>query len=342
MVRQAVESSLRDTRACEHASAFAGFDGATFTNAPNAGVDLRSPLKPSTSAGEIGAEVHDRARASGWPRSPGRDVLVIAAAAGAGHRHRRRLQDDDRGPRRAGYRGARERPRAMMIAAANQEPALTSVFTPVQHRDAAALRRHRPRRRPRWLGVPLDECLRDARHLSRLGLRQRLQLPRPHLPGDGAGRRALPRRRLPTSRGCRRARRSGAMVPLGSVADVQRRQPAPTACVRYNLYPGRRGAGRRRARLSPPARRSRRWSRWPREVLPEGFGYRMDRARLPAEAGGQHRRDRLRPGGGLRLPAAGGAVREPGAAAGGDPDRADVPAGRHARRQPARAWTTTS
>ena len=51
---------------------------------------------------------------------------------------------------------------------------------------------------------------------------------------------------------------------------------------------------------------------------------RVDHARLPAAARRQHGHLRVRAGGGLRLPGAGGAVREPHAAPCRDPDRADV------------------
>ncbi len=69
---------------------------------------------------------------------------------------------------------------------------------------------------------------------------------------------------------------------------------------------------------------------------------RMDDARLPATARRQYRDVRLRAGGGVRVPGAGGAVREPDAAARRHPDRADVPDRIDRRRGAARARTTTS
>ena len=117
--------------------------------------------------------------------------------------------------------------------------------------------------------------------------------------------------------------------------------PGPTACcATTSIPPPRCRATPRRA--TPPARRWRRWSGWRAERSAARLRLRMDRARLSAEAGRQHRHAGLRPGGGVRLPAAGRALRERDPAVGGDPDRADVPAGGDDRGQSARAWTTTS
>src|SRR5499427_1837380 len=63
----------------------------------------------------------------------------------------------------------------------------------------------------------------------------------------------------------------------------------------------------------------------------------MDRDRAAGKARRRHRHPGVRPGRGVRVPAAGGALRELAVAAGGDPDRADVRAGGHDRRQSARA-----
>jgi HAE1 family hydrophobic/amphiphilic exporter-1 len=72
-----------------------------------------------------------------------------------------------------------------------------------------------------------------------------------------------------------------------------------------------------------------------RTALPEGFGYEWTELACRSASPATPRR-RLRPGGGVRLPGAGGDVRELAAAARRGADRADVgarrPAGRHARR----------
>ena len=74
-----------------------------------------------------------------------------------------------------------------------------------------------------------------------------------------------------------------------------------------------------------------------------GHELRVDRACLPAAPGRQHSRSSSSPlVGAVRLPRAGGAVRELVAAAGGHPGRADVPAGGAGRRRGCAAWTSTS
>ena len=127
---------------------------------------------------------------------------------------------------------------------------------------------------------------------------------------------------------------SGDMVPLGSFATV-RDIAGPYRVPRYNLYPAaeidgaaapgyshgqaiaimEKLAARRCRRASPPSGR---------------------RSPSSRSARRQYRDLRLRAGGGVRLPGAGGAVRKPDAAARGHPDRADVSRRRDHRRHPAR------
>ena len=100
---------------------------------------------------------------------------------------------------------------------------------------------------------------------------------------------------------------SGDTVPLGSFTTV-RDISGPYRVPRYNLYPRRRDST---APPRPAIRRARRIATMEKlaaETLPEGFAYRMDDARLPADQGRQHRDVRLRAGGGVRVPGAGRAV----------------------------------
>ena len=107
LVRQASEMIMA-TPGVSHAVAFVGFDGATFTNAPNTGV-IFVTLKP----------FDERARrAQGQdPGGPARQDVLAArglrvrarAALGARHRHRRRPQGLRPGSRRARPAGARGR-----------------------------------------------------------------------------------------------------------------------------------------------------------------------------------------------------------------------------------------
>ena len=122
-----------------------------------------------------------------------------------------------------------------MMGRAAQTPGVQQVFSLFETVDAAALSRHRPhqgaaarRQRPRRV--------RGAADLSRLGLRQRLQPVRPHLPGDRAGER---RRTATTPNDVLKIRvrnSSGDTVPLGSFTTV-RDISGPYRVPRYNLYP---------------------------------------------------------------------------------------------------------
>ena len=101
---------------------------------------------------------------------------------------------------------------------------------------------------------------------------------------------------------------SGEMVPIGSVATFSD-TTGPYRVARYNLYPGGRGAGRPAARLLVGAgHRGHRGPAPRRSAL--GLRLRMDRDRAAGEARRQHRRAGVRPGRGVRVPAAGRALRE--------------------------------
>ena len=107
VVRRAAKIIL-ETEGVAHAVPFAGFDGATFTNASNAAA-IFSPLKPfaeraaqGLSAGRILGDLTVR-----LGDYPGRLHHHHPAAAGARHRQLRRLQDDGAGPARPRAAGAR-------------------------------------------------------------------------------------------------------------------------------------------------------------------------------------------------------------------------------------------
>ena len=78
----------------QNAVAFAGFDGATFTNAPNAGVIFCSlkPFEERVPHGLTSSVVLARSHAQRWRSSSDAFVLRAGAAVGARHRHRRRPQ----------------------------------------------------------------------------------------------------------------------------------------------------------------------------------------------------------------------------------------------------------
>ena len=127
------------------------------------------------------------------------------------------------------------------------------------------------------------------------------------------------------------------MVRLGTLLDV-RDTSGPVMVMRYNMYSaaaitGNAGAGHQLRPGDRPDAGDR------RRGTAAVDGLRLDRADLPAAPGRQHGHVRLRPGGGVRLPGAGGPVRKLVAAAGRHPGRADVPALLGRRRACWPAWT---
>ena len=232
-----------------------------------------------------------------------------------------------RGPR------ALEQAVGAITGPANQTPGLVQVFT-LFNTSTPQIYADIDRTKAEMLGVPITRFFDTLVDLHGLDLRQRLQHSGPDLSGDGAGRQPVPavaaRRREPAHP--LRHRRHGAARRGG---DASTTSPAPTAC-RATTCSRRRRCRARRCRASPPARRSPPWRSIIAAQPAGGLRLRMDRDRAAGEARRQHRRDRVQPGGGVRVPAAGRAVRERAAAAGRDPDRADVPVRRDQRRAVAR------
>ena len=183
--------------------------------------------------------------------------------------------------------------------------------------------------------------LRDAAGQSRLGLRQRLQRFRPHLPGPRPGRPGLPHRarRHRAPQGAQRHRRAGAARHAGRTSSIA---PGPTSSSATTCTPRCRcratrapgtSAGQALAAMEQLAR----------ETLPPG---------MSASNGPSSPTRSSSPATppififalsvAVRLPGARGAVRELVAAAGDHPDRADERAVGAARRAGCAAWTTTS
>ena len=133
------------------------------------------------------------------------------------------------------------------------------------------------------------------------------------LPARHQGRAQDPGAQLAAATRCRSA-------PSPRVRDIS----GPYRVPRYNLYPAAEldgapapGFSQGQAIASDGEAGRRDAARWHR--------LRVDHAGLPADPGRQHRGLRLHAGGGVRVPGARRAIREPDAAAGRHPDRADVP-----------------
>ena len=317
-------------RASTHAVAFVGFDGATFTNAPNTGV-IFVTLKPfeERAAGITKDMILADLRGQMFAlREAFVFVLEPPSVPGIGTGGGLKGYVQDRaGARPAGARGRDLGAGRRGRTDAGPHPGLHAV----QHAHAADLRRHRPHQ-GRAARRADRARVRDAVGLHGLGLRQRLQHPRPHLSRDRAGRQSLSpdlaRRRQ--SQDAQRQRRDGA-DRLGR--DLQRHhRPLPRAALqslsRRPRCRSRCSAASPRARASPPSRsagRARCCRRASASNGPRSRCRRSSPATPPILAFGLAVR--------VRVPAAGGALRELAAAARRHPDRADVHPGGHDRRQ---------
>ena len=321
----------RRPRAWSHAVPFAGFDGATFTNAPERRRDL---LGAGAVRGARG--VRAAARTPSSPTLNARlstiqEAFIITISPppvrgiGTSGGFKMMVQD-----RRGRGLEALEAASQELVGAANQTPGLASVFslfntgTPKVFADI-------DRVRAEMLGVTAEQVFETlevyigSAYVNDFNLFGRTF--RVTAQADGPFRQEV---RDVADLRTRNAQ--GEMVPLGSVATF-RDITGPYRVPRYNLYPASRGAGRDLARLlhRPGDRRD----GTPRDRHPaRRLRLRMDRARAPGEARRRHRPADLHRLGRVRVPPARRPVRELAVAARGDPDRADVPA-RRGQRAPA-------
>jgi HAE1 family hydrophobic/amphiphilic exporter-1 len=233
LVKRVVNEAM-DTKGVEHAAAFAGLDGTTFTNAPNAGT-IFLPLTPFHERGKEGVkaqEVLDALRAK-LGQIQGANVLVIQPppVRGIGTGGGWKLMVEDRMGK--GYRALEQATVDMMIQG-NQQEELTSVFTLFNtstprlyadiDRDKAQMAGVPPERVFETLSVYLGSAfVNDFNYLGRT-YRVTAQADAPYR-DESSDIARLQTRSL-----------SGAMVPLGSLATI-RDDSGPYRVVRYNLYP---------------------------------------------------------------------------------------------------------
>jgi len=218
----------------KHAVAFAGFDGATFTNAPNAGVifvpleDFEKRIEKGLTAAGILADLRQQMfalqEASIFVLQP---PSVPGIGTGGGFKFY--VQD------RAG-RGSRALEQATWSIAgpANQVPGLTQVFT-LFNTATPQIYADIDRTKAEMLGVPITRVfdtlsvymgsafVNDFNILGRT-YRVTAQADNPY------------RLTLRDVENLRTRSNSGKMVPLGSVANFQNRS-GPYRVPRYNLYP---------------------------------------------------------------------------------------------------------
>ena len=130
------------------------------------------------------------------------------------------------------------------------------------------------------------------------------------------------------------------MVPLGSVATF-RDITGPYRVPRYNLYPAAELQGNTAPGYSTGQALAA-MEKLAAERLPDGFGFEWTELAYQEKLAGNTGLLVFGASVVFVFLRAGGAVRELDAAAGGHPDRADVPAGRRSAACCCAAWTTTS
>ena len=323
VIRKASEILLKRPGVA-HTVTFAGFDGATFTNAPNSGVlfvtlkpfeeRVKEKLKTETILDDLRGQMQALREAF---------VLVIPPPSvpgiGTGGGFKLYVQDRaGRGPR------ALEQAVNTVIGPANKTPGLVQVFT-LFNSSTPQVFADIDRTKAEMLGVPISRFfdtlstymgstfVNDFNILGRT-YRVTAQADNPFRLSS-RDVEALKTRSTHPATWCRSARSR----PCAT-------SPGPIAC-RATIFfqPPRCRAPRCRA--SPPARRSPPWKRCGESAV--RLRLRMDRDRVSGEAAGNT------PASSSACPCCSSTccwrrIRELAAAARRDPDRADVPAGGHA------------
>jgi HAE1 family hydrophobic/amphiphilic exporter-1 len=268
VVREAAKIIL-DTPGVAHAVPFAGFDGATFTNAPNAGA-IFSGLAPFEERVEAGLDAPTilqdlNARLAGIQEA---FIITImpppVRGIGTGGGFKMMVEDQ-----RARGAAALDAVTQEIVAAANQQPGLVGVFsvfntrTPKVYADIDLVRAEMlgvtPERVFEALEVYLGSSyINDFNYLGRI-FQVRMQ-------ADGAFRQNL------RDVGDLKTRSAeGGMVPLSSVASFGDRT-GPYRVPRYNLYPAAEVQGSTLPGTSTGEALAR-MEALAEEILPAGFTY---------------------------------------------------------------------
>nr|WP_298689431.1 multidrug efflux RND transporter permease subunit [uncultured Dongia sp.] len=233
VVRQAAKI-IQETEGVAHAVQFAGFDGATFTNAPNAGA-IFVPMLPFAERAAMGlsADVMTQRLQKNLGAVQGAFIIVIAPppVRGIGNAGGFKMMVQDRRGR-----GLQALEDAMhgIIGPANQTPGLMGVFslfntkTPKIYADI-------DRAKAEMLGVSADDVFQTlevyvgssfVNEFNYLGRTYRVTAQ-----ADGSFRQSLHDIANLKTRNA-----AGDMVPLGSVAAFDD-MTGPYRVPRYNLYP---------------------------------------------------------------------------------------------------------
>ncbi|MEK0082470.1 efflux RND transporter permease subunit [Benzoatithermus flavus] len=268
VVREATRRALA-VEGVAHTAGFAGFDGATFTNAPSAGAVFVT-LEPFEERVKKGIRTEDIAadlrRSLGGIQEASALVISPPPVRGIGTGGGFKLYVEDRrgrGPE------ALEAATDALVARANQEPGLVSVFTLFNTRTPK-IYADIDRVKAEMLGVPVQNVFDAlgvylgstyANDFNYLGRTFRVQIQ-----ADGPYRREL---RDVANLKTRNER--GDMVPLGSVATF-RDLTGAYRVPHYNLYPAAEVQGAAAPGFSS-GQAIATMERLAAEVLPDGFGF---------------------------------------------------------------------
>ena len=281
VVRQAAEIAL-GTPGVAHAVQFAGFDGATFTNAPNAGA-IFTPLTPfaeraaeGLSADHILAELSRR-----YGAIQEAFIIVIqpppVRGIGTGGGFKMMVQD-----RRGRGLQALEAATRELVAAANQTPGLSRVFS-LFNTGTPKIFADIDRVKAEMLGVTPEQVFEalevyiGSTYVNDFNLLGRTF--RVTAQADAPFRKEL---RDVTQLKTRSSQ--GAMVPLGSVATF-RDISGPYRVPRYNLYPAAEVQGSTQPGTSTGEALAA-MEHLAAQVLPDGFGYEWTELALQEKLAG--------------------------------------------------------
>ncbi len=281
VVRRAIDIILKHPDV-EHAVGFAGFDAATFTNAPNGGA-IFVPMKPIADRDKRGATVNKVLGELQAQLFQIEDAMIFLVAPppvrgiGRGGGWKLYVQD-----RRGRGIEALQAAAQSLVAAANQEPGLTRVFslfnsaTPKIYADI-------DRVKAEILDVPVENVLKAlevyigsayVNDFNFLGRTFRVTAQADgefrDQPGDVAKLYARST--------------SGDMVPIGSLATFQN-ITGPHRVPRYNLYPAAEVQGAKLPSISTGESLDK-MDALAAKVLPDGFSYEWTEIALQQKLAG--------------------------------------------------------
>jgi len=231
---QDVQDRLLDIEGVAHTAAFAGFSGATRTNASNMGAvfAVLAPFGERAAKGlEAGGIMDEARRVVGGIQAADVQLFPPPPVRGLGTAGGFRMMLQDRGGRGPEMLEAAAQE---LMAAARQEPGLTSIFT-TYNTDTPQIFADIDRTKAEMLNLPVSNVfdaletyigstyVNDFNILGRT-YRVTAQADAPY------------RRDLEDLKDLRARSNAGALVPLGSIADF-RYITGPSRYPRYNLFP---------------------------------------------------------------------------------------------------------